>query len=228
MLYRIPVVVFLASACAAPSRLAVRPSWAAEASTEATCQIWLQRCADKSHTPHWRLRAARRAFLCHEAAKQDPGPALTAALKLQPKSPHTLELVERYLAAQSTPERLARLTPYLGSNPDLDATVLLGRAMASSSGTARRLYKQAAERDPDGQRGRRAMLALAKDSPTDDERIAWLRRALKPHRSVLASFGHAEFAGLSEAALRLAKLCKGSGDAECVAWAKARHDELER
>ncbi len=228
MICRILVVVCLASACASPSPRAPRPAWANEASTAVSCDLWLARTDANSASKSWRLRAARRGFICLEVAQKDPGPALTQALSLNAAAPHTLALVERYLAGEASPERVARLEAHMGVSGTFDAAVYLGSAIGSSPVKARPLLKKAAAKDPNGQRGRRAMLALAKSSENDGERIAWLRQALQPHRSVLASFGHAEFGGLSAAAQQLIKLCQGKGDAACVAWAKARYEELER
>jgi hypothetical protein len=105
---------------------------------------------------------------------------------------------------------------------------LLGAAATASAPERGELLRRCALLDATGERGRRAMLALAKSAAKPAQEVAWLRKALQPHRSVLASFGHAEFAGLSAAAVRLRGLCIELGDRACAAFAAARATELER
>jgi len=215
-------------ACAAPQVKSERPSWSSQASNDVACSKWLARSEQTQNQNSWRLRAARRAFLCLETESKDPGPALRMALKLSLEEPHSLELAERYFSGSSDAGRLKIFEPFEGQSVLLDAAVLIGRASSAELADRPSLWRATVERDPDGVRGRRAMLALAQAAPDSSQKIVWLKRALAPHRGVLSSFGHAEFAGLSQAALELIKLCRESGDQACERFATKRRKELER
>ena len=91
----------------------------------------------------------------------------------------------------------------------------------------RQALKRAVAADPNGVRGRRGVLALARLASGDADRRAWLRRAIElPGR--LVEFGHAEFAGLRGAADELVRVCERLDDRACVRFAKARLEELDR
>lgn len=221
----------LALACSSPQSVSPRPDWAAQASKDAPCERWLGRSKQQKTESMWRLRAARRAYFCLQKTTQTPGPALTIAIALDPQSPHTLSLAERYLSDATASQRPARMQvskAWFGKHFLLDSALWLGAAKNASAPQSLGLWQRVVAADPEGSRGRRAMLALAASAPTDAERIVWLRKALKPHRSVLASFGHGDFAGLSRAAKQLAELCAKTGDTACQEWSQKRHAELER
>ena len=166
--------------------------------------------------------------MCLESSKKDPGLALVISLKLGVEEPHSLELAERYFIAPYTTHRWELLEPFIGQSVRLDAAILLGRAGLERGDERQRLLLEAVERDPAGVRGRRAMLMLVRDSPSDEQKIRWLRRALEPQRGLWSSFGHAEFAGLSAAAKDLEALCSKVNDSECIRFARRRHQEIEQ
>ncbi len=226
--HRLAVFVLFLCACAAPQVKLVRPSWSTQASTDVDCSTWVKRASDSQSQRSWRLRAARRAYLCLESKGEDPAHALVISLKLGVEEPHSLELAERYFTEPVDPNRWTLLKPFVGQSVRLDAAILLGRAGLESGDERQRLLLEAVERDPNGVRGRRAMLMLVKDAQSDEQKVRWLRRALEPQRGLWSSFGHAEFAGLSAAAKDLELLCSKLNDAECIRFAKRRHEEIER
>jgi hypothetical protein len=179
----------------------------------------------------WRLRAARRAFVCLESKGQNPQVALRIVVREDHAQTYSLDLGERYLAqapAAQRAERLEVVRTLSGQSKRLDAAFLLGEASSASSQDQAALWERVVEVDPVGARGRRAMLALAAAASDDATKVVWLRRALVPHRGVLPHFGHAEYGGLSAAAQTLSQLCKRLADAACQQWAEARRAELER
>jgi hypothetical protein len=221
----------LASGCASPQSVSSRPEWGAQSSKDASCKRWLERSKAPKTEKKWRLRAARRAYLCLQNKEQNPRPALDTAIALDPKAPHTLDLAERYLSEASSAQRATRMQaiePWFGKHVLLDSALYLGAAKNAPLSKRSGFWRRVASANPEGSRGRRAMLELAASSSADAQRIVWLRKALKPHRSVLASFGHGDFAGLSRAAKQLAELCAKTGDLACQRWAQKRHAELER
>ena len=221
----------LALACSSPQSVSARPDWAAQASKDAPCERWLGRSKNKKTESMWRLRAARRAYFCLQNTTQAPGPALTITIALDPQAPHTLSLAERYLSDATASQRPARMQlskAWFGKHVLLDSALWLGAAKSAQAPERLALWQRVAAANPEGSRGRRAMLELAAQAATDAQRIVWLRKALKPHRSVLASFGHGDFAGLSQAAKELAELCAKTGDTDCQEWSEKRHAELER
>ena len=230
MLHRFaPFLTLIACASAPPApSTQSEPTWRAEAPGNTDCQRWLERGGDEAVQKVWRLRAARRAFLCAEAEGSDPGEALRIALKLDIGSPFTLTMVERYPSVAGTDAAKKLLIRYVKRSPSLDGAIAIGAAEVLSGSDRRKALIMAADADPTGQRGVRAMLLLVAEIEDEAQKILWLKKALKPHPSVLASFGHAEFAGLSAAAEELAKLCTEAKDEACAAWAQKRHEELER
>ena len=226
--HRLAAFVLVSSACSAPQVKLARPSWSTQASTDVDCSTWLTRASDTQSQRSWRLRAARRCYLCLETKGKDPGGALVISLQLGIEEPHSLELAERYFADSAQPDRWALLKPFVGQSTRLDAAISLGRANVTKGDERQRLLVATVELDPSGVRGRRAMLLLAKDAQSDEQKMRWLRRALEPQRGPWSSFGHAEFAGLSSAAKELEALCSKLNDAECLRFAKRRYQEIER
>ena len=226
--HRLAIFVLFLSACAAPMAKLARPSWSTQASTDVDCSTWLERALDDHSQSTWRLRAARRAYLCMDSSGKDPSGALLISLRLGVDEPHTLELAERYLSDTSKAFRPDVFKPFLGQSARMDAAVLFATAMRARGEERDRLLKATVARDPSGARGRRAMLLLGKEAESDESKVRWLRRALQPQPGPWSSFGHSEFAGLSAAAKDLEALCSKLKDRDCLRFARRRHQEIER
>jgi hypothetical protein len=179
----------------------------------------------------WQLRATRRWFRCLTLAGEAPDPALARAYTLAPDSPHVLELVHRFFAPDlSESEQARRLAAIADLLPDPDPGVVAAIALAEAGvvvdeGRRKAALRRAVAADPAGARGRQAAAILAGLEPPL-EAIRLLRVAIAPHRSVLASLGHGDFAGTLEAARNLLKLCEQVGDSACAEQARRRLVEL--
>ena len=216
------------SACVATPIPRARPAWAGEASTDVDCSVWTARYSASAEPKSWRLRAARRGYLCLEAAGENPRPAWLASLELSLDEPHSLELTERYCSRATADPEDPVLAQAAQRSDLLTAACALGVAERLKGEPQRQALKRAVAADPNGVRGRRAMLALARQASGDSDRRGWLRRAIEPRRGVWSSFGHAEVAGLRGAADELVRVCERLDDRACVRFAKARLEELDR
>ena len=153
-----------------------RPAWAGEASTDVDCSVWTARYSASAEPKSWRLRAARRGYLCLEAAGKDPQPAWLASLELSLDEPHSLELTERYCSRANADPEDPVLAQAAQRSDLLTAACALEVAERLKGEPQRQALKRAVAADPHGVRGRRAMLALARQASGDAERRVWLRR----------------------------------------------------
>lgn len=150
--------------------------------------------------------------------------------KEQPVAPYLSDAIAEALAdhRRSVPERLAlaqRLKPLVAG--EAAAALAWGQVDLLPPPEQPALLRTVIEQDPHGWRGRHARVRLAQDAEPAAA-AALLEAAVAPHRGVLASLGHSEFAGSLETAGRWLALCKAHPDLGCRARAEQRLSELQR